>query len=247
MADILSDLYYLSATLKRFEDDGRIAEDAPLVDAIARDRIHAIEQSFMAVFDNFPNPLLAGVMRLLVLPFGANATPAPDRANFKLAGDILKPSAWRDRLTRGVYISFDPNDRTGVLEDALIKVTEAEEIEQKFFRAIKKGEIHRRLDRDAVDDAVEAGILNGNEAGILRAADQATDQAIKVDEFDPEALTGQPSSGTPRAAKPAAPKRAASKSATAAKTAKPKAAARRKPAAKSGASKTQKSSSTVAE
>lgn len=55
MADILSDLYLLSATLKRYEDDGRIIEDAPLVDAIARDCIFAIEQNFAAVFANFPN------------------------------------------------------------------------------------------------------------------------------------------------------------------------------------------------
>ena len=55
MADILSDLYLLSAVLKRYEDEGRIKEDAPLVDAIARDRLFAIEQSFAAVFANFPN------------------------------------------------------------------------------------------------------------------------------------------------------------------------------------------------
>jgi acyl-CoA dehydrogenase len=54
MADILSDLYLLSSILKRYEDDGRIAEDKPVVDAIARDLIHSMEQSFAAVFANFP-------------------------------------------------------------------------------------------------------------------------------------------------------------------------------------------------
>jgi len=45
MADILSDLYLLSAVLKRYEDEGRIREDAPLIDAIAKDHLFAIEQN----------------------------------------------------------------------------------------------------------------------------------------------------------------------------------------------------------
>src|SRR5690606_4519410 len=62
MADILSDLYLLSAVLKRYEDDGRIQEDRAVVDAIARDCIHAIEQSFAAVFANFPSVVLRSLM-----------------------------------------------------------------------------------------------------------------------------------------------------------------------------------------
>ncbi len=70
MADILSDLYLLSAVLKRYEDEGRIAEDRPVVDAIARDHLFAIEQSFAAVFANFPMSCCAGLMRVLVFPLG---------------------------------------------------------------------------------------------------------------------------------------------------------------------------------
>ena len=63
---------------------------------------------------------------------------------------------------------MDPKDVTGVLEDALIKVTKAEEIETKFVRAIKKGVIERRLDRDAITDAVDKGVLTEAEAATLR-------------------------------------------------------------------------------
>jgi acyl-CoA dehydrogenase len=86
---------------------------------------------------------------------------------------------------------MDPSDVTGVLEDALIKVTEAEEIEAKFAKAARKGVIERRLDRDAIEDAVAAGVLNDNEAGIMRAADEATDRVVKVDDFDPGALAAE--------------------------------------------------------
>jgi acyl-CoA dehydrogenase len=55
-------------------------------------------------------------------------------------------------------------------------------------KAIKKHQLERRLDRDAITDAVDTGILTEAEAAVLRLADQATDRAIKVDDFDPEEL-----------------------------------------------------------
>src|SRR5690606_18832086 len=84
--------------------------------------------------------------------------------------------------------TFDPADPTGLLEDTLTKVEAAAEIEKKFFRALKKGIIDRRLDRDAIEDAVEKDVLTQEEAIILRAADEATDKVIRVDDFAPDAL-----------------------------------------------------------
>ncbi|QDZ11491.1 acyl-CoA dehydrogenase [Devosia ginsengisoli] len=191
MADILSDLYLMSATLRRFEDEGQIAEDKPLVDAIMADRIAAIETTFGEVFANFPNALFAWAMRVLCFPLGRHAKPASDRVNYRFVRAVLRPGAFRDRLTTGTYVSMDPQDVTGVLEDAFIKVTEAEEVEAKFVKAARKGVIERRLDRDAIDDAVAAGVLNGNEAGIMRAADEATDRAVAVNDFAPDELASE--------------------------------------------------------
>ena len=191
MADILSDLYLMSATLRRFEDEGRIAEDKPLVDAIMEDQIAAIEKTFGEVFANFPNPVFAWAMRVLCFPLGRHAEPASDRVNYRFVRAVLRPGEFRDRLTTGTYVSMDPNDVTGVLEDAFIKVTEAEEIEARFTKAARKGVFERRLDRDAIDDAVAAGVLNDNEAGIMRAADEATNRAVQVDDFAADELVAE--------------------------------------------------------
>jgi len=192
MADILSDLYLMSAVLKRYEDEGRIAEDRPLVEAIMRDRVAAIEATFGAVFANFPNRFVANVMRFLCFPLGRHSKCSSDRVNYRLVRTVLRPGAFRDRLTMGAYVSSDPDDVTGVLEDAFAKVTAAEEIEAKFVKAVKKGIVSRRLDRDAIADAVAAGVINDNEAGILRAADEATDRAVRVDDFEADALAARP-------------------------------------------------------
>ncbi len=183
MADILSDLYLLSTTLKRYEDEGCLKEDLPVVNAIAKDRIAAMESNFRAVFDNFPNRVVAGIMRFLVFPLGQHNTGSTDRENYKLAREVLNPSAQRDRFTMGVYRSDDPNDVTGVLEDALAKVVAVADIEHKFIRALKKGRIMRRQDRDAIEDAVAEGILSEDEAKLLRIADEASDNVVGVDDF----------------------------------------------------------------
>jgi acyl-CoA dehydrogenase len=175
MADILSDLYLLSAVLKRYEDEGHIKEDAPLVDAIAKDHLFAIEQSFAAVFANFPNPVLRWLMRFLVFPLGRHKAPASDRETYRFARAVLRPGPFRDRLTMGTYVSMDPKDVTGVLEDAMIK----------------KGIIERRLDRDAITDAVDRQVITEAEAAVLRLADQATDRVIKVDDFEFDELAAK--------------------------------------------------------
>jgi acyl-CoA dehydrogenase len=200
MADILSELYLLSATLKRYEDEGRIEADRPVVEAVARDAIFRIEQGFATVFANFPNRPLGGLMSFLVFPLGRHARPASDDANYKLVREVLKPGTFRDRMTVGTYVSFDPSDPTGVLEDALGKVVDAEEIEAKFIRAIKKGIVERRLDRDAIDDAIEAGVITSGEAATLRIADEATDRVIHVDDFSSDELQRIESQREPRRA-----------------------------------------------
>ncbi|MEO8882949.1 MAG: acyl-CoA dehydrogenase domain-containing protein, partial [Devosia sp.] len=64
----------------------------------------------------------------------------------------------------------------------------AEEIEAKFIRAVKKGIVERRLDRDAIVDAITAGVITAEEAVVLRTADDATDRVIHVDDFSSEEL-----------------------------------------------------------
>ncbi|MDH4235501.1 MAG: acyl-CoA dehydrogenase, partial [Gallionella sp.] len=58
LGDVLSLLYLCSATLKRFEDDGRPAEDLPLLDWAIQDALYNIQQAFGGVIQNFPNVLV---------------------------------------------------------------------------------------------------------------------------------------------------------------------------------------------
>src|SRR5207248_6777870 len=70
LGDILSLLYLCSATLKRFEAEGRQPADAPLMHWAIWDAIYKIQHAFDGVISNFPHTVIAVVMRRLVFPHG---------------------------------------------------------------------------------------------------------------------------------------------------------------------------------
>ena len=87
-------------------------------------------------------------------------------------------------MTDGIYISNDPDDITGCLEDALHKVIRAEPIERRLR--------HDQLVQHGLENYPqwiaglrEAGHIDGDEAEILLQAMAATTRVIMVDEFTP--------------------------------------------------------------
>ena len=97
---------------------------------------------------------------------------------------VLEPGDVRDRLTRYIFVSHDPDDPTGILEYTLPKVIEAEEVEKKVEAAIRKGEIRRYHGIDWIGDAVEKNIISDNEAGLVREVEELVAKVIGVDHFD---------------------------------------------------------------
>ena len=68
LGDVLSMLYLVSATLKRYEDQGRIREDLPLVRWAVRDALYNAQQAIDGILSNFPVKPLATLPALGHLP-----------------------------------------------------------------------------------------------------------------------------------------------------------------------------------
>lgn len=188
LADALSEIYLISAMLKRFEDDGRPSEDLNTLQYCIENALYRFDQSIDGVIANFPIAVMRPVMRALAFPLGKRPRQAPDALAKKIVGQILEPGAYRDRMTMGVFVSDDPNDATGVLEVAMQKVIAAEAIEKKLDRAVRKGLVHRFHGYDWLADAQEAGVLSGEEVATLREMDALVSRVIAVDHFDPDAV-----------------------------------------------------------
>ena len=186
MADALSELYLLSCTLKRYDDDGRILADGPFVELAARNGLYRFQVAIAGAIDNFPVAPARWLMRLVAFPLGARMRPASDRVARKAVGLVLEPGDARDRLTREIFVSMDPNDPGGLLEYTLPKVVAAEEAQRKLERAVRKGDIKRYHGRDWIAEAKTKGIVTDTEASLLREAEDLTARVIAVDHFDPE-------------------------------------------------------------
>ena len=188
LADALSELYLLCCVLKRFEDDGKPRSDRVLVALAAANGLSRFEAAIRGTIDNFPQAPARVLMRLLVFPLGRHYYPASDRLASTAVRVALEPGDVRDRLTRHIFVSTNPEDATGLLEVTLRKVVAAEDAEKKLERAIRAGHIRRYHGLDWIAEAAGKGILTQSEAELLREAEALAARAIAVDHFDPEAL-----------------------------------------------------------
>src|SRR5262245_30106143 len=101
--DIVSELYLLSAVLKRWQDEGRQQADLPLVAWSMEQGFATIERRFDEIFANFPNRPVAWLLRFLVLPLGLTRRGPSDRLTRACAEILLNPSATRERLTVDIF------------------------------------------------------------------------------------------------------------------------------------------------
>ena len=153
LADALSELYLLSCVLKRYEDDGKPASDQHVVALAAQNGLFRFQEAMRGTIDNFPVAPGALADARLCFPFGAHYRPAPDRLGHKVVELLLDPGEVRDRLTRFIFVSQDPNDPTGLLEVTFAKVVEAEAAEKKLDRAMRAGTVRRVHGTDWIGDA----------------------------------------------------------------------------------------------
>ena len=188
LADALSELYLLSCVLKRYADDGKPANDRHIVSFAAQNSLHSFYVALGGVIDNFPTRWVRPLMRAVVFPLGRRARPASDALGHRIVALVLEPGEVRDRLTRHIYISKDPNDPTGLLEVTLEKVVLAEAAEKKLDRAVRAGTIERFHGIDWIGDALKKNVVTESEAQLLREVEALTARVIAVDHFDPAEL-----------------------------------------------------------
>ena len=176
--DILSELYLLSAALKRWQDEGCQAADFAALEWCMASGFRTIENRLAEILGNLPNRFVAGILMLVVQPFGARVLGPSDRTVHECAQLVLEPSAARDRLTPD--LSHVDDDR-GVarLEKAFLLVTAA-------------GEIARRMHAARIHDwqeAVKRGVITQAEGEQIASSREAVAKVIEVDDFPPEALS----------------------------------------------------------
>ncbi|HVE49177.1 MAG TPA: acyl-CoA dehydrogenase [Casimicrobiaceae bacterium] len=190
LGDILSLLYLCSATLKRFEDDGRPEADAPLMHWAIWDAMFKAQNAFEGVISNFPNRLIAALLQRIVFPLGRPYEVPSDHLGHEVAKLLINPSETRDRLTSGMFVPAQADDPIREIERALAATVVAESIESKLKDAVKAGRLEAvsttpgQRDETLEQRAIKAGIIDSKEARALQEHRELVARVIRVDDFD---------------------------------------------------------------
>ncbi|MFC3121791.1 acyl-CoA dehydrogenase FadE [Agaribacter flavus] len=183
LGDVLSHLYLASATLKKYDEQGRLHEDLPFVHWALRDSLHKIEVAIDDFIRNFPSTPIALYLRCVVMPFGKRFDKPSDDIEHKVASILQTPSSARDRLGYGQYLG----NLFGDLEDTLKNMIAAEPIFDRVCKSLGEKRQMTQLDQLA-DKALAANLISEEEATIFRNAEAGRLRTINVDDFDPKEL-----------------------------------------------------------
>ena len=186
LGDILSQMYLISCTLKRYEDDGRQAADAALAHWAIWDAMYKAQQAFDGVIANFPVRFIAAFLHRSIFPWGHPYVVPSDDLGHRVAKLLIAPSATRDRLTAECFIPQTEKEPIGAIELALLATLEAEAIEAKIRAAEKAG----RFDnnplanvRDIAIVAAECGVITTAEFEVMKRRNALRDIVVQVDDF----------------------------------------------------------------
>ncbi|MCC2636966.1 MAG: hypothetical protein K0Q68_685 [Moraxellaceae bacterium] len=186
-ADALTELYLASAVLKRWEDEGRPADDRVLVDYCLAHSTHIIESRLFEILLNFPSQPVGILLRVFLFPLGRQRHAPSDRQGHAVARLLQRPSDTLERLSAGLFMSRNRHDATGALEHAFRLVSESHPLTRRLKEAVTAGHL-----TDTTPEAgLKAGILTAAEAQLLREAAIAVREVIAVDDFSNEELSGE--------------------------------------------------------
>jgi acyl-CoA dehydrogenase len=187
LGDVLSYLYLTSCVLKRFDDEGRKADDLPLMHWSMQDSLFKLEVALEELLDNFPSMIMGKALKLIIMPFGKKYKRPSDQLEHDIATILQTPSEARSRLGAGQYLSREEGNLMGDLEQTLENVIAAEPIHNKICKAAKQYLPFTELDKVAAK-GLELGVITEEQATLLRETEKGRLRAINVDDFDPGEL-----------------------------------------------------------
>jgi len=189
LGDVLSSLYMASMVLKHYENQGRPAEDLPLVEWSCRTLLYEAQEQLHGFLRNFPNRWVAGLMRIVIFPRGRTYFAPSDRLGRRIVEQLMVPSQARERLAHGIYKTVEPGNPIGLLQEALVLAVAAEPLEKKLrVEGVKTGRVTALDLPGQIEQGLAIGLLSAAEAQQLRDYDRKVMDLVNVDDFSSEEL-----------------------------------------------------------
>ncbi|MET3108372.1 acyl-CoA dehydrogenase [Oxalobacteraceae bacterium GrIS 2.11] len=188
LGDILSQLYLISATLKRFEDEGRPEADAAYVHWSIQDALNQTQLAIGGVLDNFPNRTLALLMRLAISPLGARYRAPSDHLMIQVATAMQIDGASRDRLLAQSFKIGEFGDVISNCDMALKLLPRFKELELRLKEPVRAGLIkpmpqNLAVMHDWVMHASLSDLITIEERRLILDFTRFANLAIQVNDF----------------------------------------------------------------
>ena len=192
LGDVLSSMYLASMVLKHHQNQGAPPEDLPIVEWACRNLLYQAQEQLHGFLRNFPNRALAGIMRALIFPRGLVYSAPDDVLAHRVAGLVTASTASRTRLCSGIYLTLEPNNPLGLLDEAMLLAEQLEPLLKRIrVEGVKTGKVSALDLPGQIQQALTAGIVSETEAAALREYDRKTMVLINVDDFASEELAAQ--------------------------------------------------------
>jgi acyl-CoA dehydrogenase len=187
-SDALAWMLMGTATLRRFEAEGRRAEDLPLIDYALTHALSEAQTAFVGIYDNFDG-VIGSILRFFatwMLRINPLATPPNDAMSHAAARTIQTYNTQYANLTEGIYKPTHETPGLGRLLHAFRLTSEVQPILAKIYAAQKLKKLPRGSSEELAARAVEQKIITADEASQVEQALAARLATIEVDVFTPE-------------------------------------------------------------
>ncbi len=185
-ADVLSWMLLATATLRKYEADGKQEEDREYFEWAMEHAFYRIQIAFDEIYSEIEVPglswLFGGPIALWSRMNRMGKKPS-DKNGHKVARAMQTRGEQRDRLTKFMYLPEDKEEALGRYEHTMKLVEESYPVYKKLYKATKAREIQKNHVLEQLEEALEKSVITETEAEIVRKTEKARFDAILVDEF----------------------------------------------------------------
>lgn len=185
-ADVLSWMLLATATLRKYEADGKQEEDREYFEWAMEHSFYRMQIAFDEIYSEIQVPGLSWLFRgpvALWSRMNRMGKKPSDKLGHKVAQAMQTRGEQRDRLTKFMYLPEDREETLGRYEHTMKLVEESFPIYKKLYKATKARKIQKDHVLKQLADALEKGVITESEAEIVRETEKARFDAILVDEF----------------------------------------------------------------
>ncbi len=188
LGDLLSTLFLASMVLKNHKDNNYARDEWPIVQWSLDHLFHEFQIAFDELMLNFPNRVVAGVIKTAAFPIGKRFKAPLDSLEKEVVAIISQDSGARQRLTDGPYTTIGENNPLAEVNQVFLESLELKPLQQTLRAAIKDGTLPKVGGEALIKAGLKAKVISKKEATALAKFEARLMDIINVDDFDESEL-----------------------------------------------------------